>query len=463
MSALVAIIGRPNVGKSSLFNRMIRAGSREASATAITEKTPGVTRDRNYGKTEWEGKGFSVVDTGGFYAEGLPHEDQKIADQVREQALYAIEDADLLLHLLDGKEGLTPADAELASVLRKSGKKVLWVVNKIDAPAKESRALEFYRIGTEEILPVSAITGFGFEELMDRVVSLLPPERLAGETSLEEMLPKVAVVGRPNVGKSTFINALLGKRRLIVSPVPGTTRDAVDSVCTWYGKKYLFIDTAGIRKKVRSPARARRGLPGAAGADTPSIEGFSVLKALRSIERADVVLIVLDVTQGIVEQDQRIAGLAAEYGKSALFLLNKWDLVAQPELSYKMLTQELRNRIWFMDHVPLLTTSGLEKKRITKIFPLIDELIAERNKRVSTGELNRFLAKAVAPHPFPRYRGKELKFFYMTQVEVAPPAFTLVVNYPAAVKESHLRFIEKALREKYSFKGAPLRIYVKPR
>jgi GTP-binding protein len=260
-------------------------------------------------------------------------------------------------------------------------------------------------------------------------------------------MPKIAVVGKPNAGKSTLINSLLGKKRLIVSPVPGTTRDAIDSICTYYGKKYLFIDTAGIRKKAREY----------------SIEGFSVIRAVKSIERADVVLIVLDISQGITEQDQKIAGIVEEYGKSAIFLINKWDLVENPDAAYKTLSRELKNIMWFMDYVPFLTISGMEKKRITKIFPLIDEIISERKKRISTGALNKFLAKAIESNPFPRYKGKEVKLFYMTQVAVEPPAFTIFANYPAALKGQHLRYLEKALREEYSFKGTPIRIYAKPR
>jgi GTP-binding protein len=464
MSAIVAIVGRPNVGKSALFNRMIRAGS-GASSAAITEKTPGVTRDRNYGKTEWEGKGFSVIDTGGFYAEGLPHEHEEIADQVKEQALYAIEDADLLIHLLDGKEGLMPADEELVSILRKSGKNILWVVNKIDTMIKESKALEFYSIGADEIIPVSAMTGLGFDDFMDKVIENLPQGRLTEGMSRElEALPRIAVVGRPNVGKSTLINSLLGKRRLIVSPVPGTTRDAVDSVCAWHGEKYLFVDTAGMRKKVRGySSRAPRNLAAGSGSPQDSIESFSIVGAMKSIERADVVIMVLDATQDIGEQDQRIAGMVEEQGKAGIFLINKWDLVKDPDEAYKKITEELSRKMWFMEYAPHLTASGLEKKRIAKIFPMVNEVLAERKHRISTGILNRFLGKLLEKRPFPKYRGREVKFLYMTQFGVEPPSFSIFVNYPQAVNEQHLRYLEKMMREKYSFKGTPIRIYVKSR
>lgn len=452
MSAIVAIVGRPNVGKSTLFNKIIRTAGQSAKSTAITESIPGVTRDRNYGEAEWEGQRFVVIDTGGFYAEGIPHEDKEIARQVREQAIFAVEEADLIIHLLDSKEGLNPSDAELANILRQSGKKILWVANKVDTPAKETSALEFYSIGAEEVIPLSAISGLGFDEFMDKVASLIsrPGAEKAPEKTLlsrEKEIPRIAVVGRPNVGKSTLINALLSKKRLVVSPIPGTTRDAVDSIASYYNKPYLIIDTAGIRKRGK----------------IHSIERFSVVRAMRSIERADVVIIVLDASEGIVDQDQRVAGLVEEHGKGAIVLLNKWDLVENPDEAYKKMTTELRNKIWFMDYVPFITTSGLEKKRITKIYPLIDEIIQERKKRIPTAELNKFLAKILAAKPIPTYRGKALKFYYITQVDIEPPTFTIFVNYPGGVKPHHLRYIERALREEYTFKGTPVRIYAKPR
>lgn len=445
MKPIVAIVGRANVGKSTLFNRMIRTVRRRAIPTAITEDIPGVTRDRNYAEASWENKCFIVVDTGGFYAEEIGGDTGEIINQMREQALYAIEEADIIIHLLDAKVGLTPADMELSNILRRSGKKILWAVNKVDSPSKEIGLYEFYKIGAEKIFPLSAVTGYGFDEFMDGLSAMIPE---ATETPLTyEDIPKIAVVGRPNVGKSTLINSLLGKKRLIVSPVPGTTRDSIDTICTYYGKKYLFIDTAGIRKKSR----------------IASIERFSVARAIRSIERSDIAILVLDATQGIVDQDQKIAGLIEEYGKGAIFLLNKWDLITEPEKEYKRLLKELRNKIWLMEYIPFITTSGLEKKRITKIFPLIDEIMSERKKRIPTADLNKFLSSSISGQTFPLYKGKKLKFLHMTQVGINPPQFTVFVNHPADIKKHHLRFLEKRLREQFIFKGTPIRIFIKAR
>ncbi|HTZ17417.1 MAG TPA: ribosome biogenesis GTPase Der [Dissulfurispiraceae bacterium] len=445
MSAIVAIIGRPNVGKSSLFNRMIRKPKGRRPA-AITEETPGVTRDRNYGSVEWEGRHFTAIDTGGFYPEGLPHEAKEIAGQVREQALFAIEESDLIIHLLDGKEGLIPSDREMADFLRASGKKVIWAVNKIDVPSREGNIIDFYGIGADDIYPVSASSGLGFEELMDRIVSELPPSDEILDTELQ-MLPKVAVIGKPNVGKSTLVNALLGKKRLIVSPVPGTTRDSIDSICTYYGENFLFIDTAGIRKKPRQY----------------SVEGLSVMRTIRSIERADVVVILIDASQGIGDQEQKIAGMAEELGKGVILFFNKWDLVENSEIVYKGLSDEIRRKLWFMEYVPWLTASGLRKTRITNIFPLIKEIISERRKKIKTHELNELLIKTLQRKPFPLYKGKELKFYYITQTGIDPPTFRIFVNFPAGVKAQQIGYIEKALRVRYSFKGTPIRLFVKAR
>jgi GTP-binding protein len=430
---LVVIVGRPNVGKSTLFNRM--TGTR----AAIVEDVPGVTRDRNYLDAEWEGKSFIVVDTGGFYPD--PVDD--IFAQAREQALFAVDEGDIIIHLLDGKEGLIPADLELSRLLRASGKQVLWAVNKVDAPSREDRLYDFYGIGSEDLWPVSAATGHGYEEFMERLGALLPDYPVE---TIE--YPKVAVVGRPNVGKSTLVNALLGKQRMVVSAEAGTTRDAIDSPSTYHGKKYLLIDTAGLRKK---------------GKVGYSLERFSLVRAVRSIERCDVALVVLDAGDGITEQDLRIAGMVKEYGKGLIVLLNKWDTVDDPEVSYKKLVEDLRRKMWFCRYAPVITVSGLEKKRITKVYPVIDGIMKERQKRVPTGELNRFFREIVAGINLPLHKGREVKLYYMTQVKTGPPSFVVFANYSDAVKESHARFIERGLRDFFSFEGTPIRIFVRAR
>lgn len=430
---LVVIVGRANVGKSTLFNRIV------GSQTAIVESLPGVTRDRNYRDAEWEGKSFIVVDTGGFY----PDATEDMFQQVREQAMFAIDEADLIIHLLDGKDGLHPNDTEIARLLRESGKKVVWAVNKVDAPTREDRLYDFYRLGVDNILPVSAQTGYEFSELMDRIASLLPGSK---QDDRDIDYPKIAVVGRPNVGKSTLVNTLLGKTRMIVSPVAGTTRDSIDSVCSYYGRKYLIIDTAGIRKK---------------GKLGYSIERFSMVRAVRSIERCDVAIIVLNSPDGIVEQDKRIAGIVETYGKSAVFLFNKWDLVKEPETAFKRYMTEFQNKFWFFKHAPVLTVSGLERKRVTKVFPLIDDVIHERKKRINTAELNDFLQRTISKAQPPMHRGRAIKINYMTQIKTEPPEFVIFANKPEGIKEPYMRYMERSLREKFSFIGTPIRIYAK--
>ncbi len=426
---IVVIVGRPNVGKSTLFNRIV------GHSVAIVEDMPGVTRDLNYRDAQWEGKEFVAVDTGGFY----PRHDDNIFTQIKEQAIYAIDEADAIVHIFDGKDGLNPFDSDLAELLRSSGKPVLWVVNKVDSELREDRAYDFYSLGLDEVMTVSATTGYNFDEFMDKLVALLP------DSEPEETdYPKVAIVGRPNVGKSTMVNSLLGKKRLLVSPVPGTTRDAIDTVCTYYGRKYLLIDTAGIRRK------GRRGY---------SIERFSMVRTLRAIERADVALVLIDASVGIVTEDQKIAGLVHDYGKSALFVFNKWDLVKDPDIRYEKLTGKLAREMWFLPDSSVLTTSGLEKKRITKLYSHIDDLMVERRKRIPTAELNKFLSFI----SIPPYKGKTVKLFYITQYRTEPPGFAIFTNRPDGVRDNHVRNIVARLREKFGFKGTPVRIRIRGR
>jgi len=430
---IIAIIGRPNVGKSTLFNRIVGSFRRKEEG-AIVEAAEGVTRDRNYADAEREGKSFIIVDTGGFY----PESKEEIFGEIKEQALFAAGEADLIIHLLDGKDGLTPVDESIAGLLRASGRKVVWAVNKIDAPTRESLFYDFYRLGAEELYFFSAATGYMFEEFMDELLRSLP--EAPPEPRIE--LPKIAVVGRPNVGKSTLINQLLGKKRLVVSPVAGTTRDSIDAICTYYGRKYLFIDTAGIKRKARAYA----------------LERFSMVRALRSIERCDAALIVLDAWEGVVTEDQKIAGLVMEHGKGAVFLLNKWDLVEDPANALKRLEGEIKRKFWFFNHAPILTTSGLQKKRITKVFDLLDSVLAERKKTVPEAELRGFLEEVLAEIHLPRHQGKKIYIAGMKQIGKEPPVFALYVTDPAGLKDAYLKYFEKRLRERYSFAGTPIRI-----
>lgn len=448
----LAIVGRPNVGKSTLFNRMTATLRRDQLASAITDETPGVTRDRKYGTAAWEEKRFFVIDTGGIFGEAPSGRHAgdfaEITEQVKRQTLIALEEADLVVFLLDGRDGLTAPDREIAQLLRETGKPVICAANKIDTPAKEALTFDFYSLGLGDVIPVSAISGLGFDDLMDRVAELLPGDDGQDETpEPSERIPKISVVGRPNAGKSTLINALLSKQRLIVSATPGTTRDAIDSLCRYYGRRYLFIDTAGIRRRSRESA----------------VESFSVLRALKSIERSDVVIVLIDARQGIVDQDKRIAGIVEELGKGALFLLNKWDLVEKPDIAYKRLMDEMKREFWFMDYVPIVTVSALTRRRITGIFPLIDGIIQERSRRIPDDELRSFFLNALAATRFPPGKGPGLKILSIRQTAVEPPSFVLFVNKPHLVTPQQIRFTEKVLRSRYPFTGTPVRISVKSR
>jgi len=429
---IIAIVGRPNVGKSTLFNRMAR------KKLAVIEDTPGITRDRLYGEAMWNDRSFLVVDTGGFQYE--PDED--IIRQVNKQVLLAVQEADIIILLLDAESGLLPHDMELIEMLRKYGKKVYYAVNKIDGPRKEKMLYDFYSLGVD-LFPLSALNGNGYEELMDRIASFLPEGR-----DTEIRYPRIAIVGRPNVGKSTLVNSLLGKERMIVSPMPGTTRDAVDSVCSYYRKEYTIIDTAGIRRK---------------GSMAKTAERYSFLRTLRNIENSDVVLLMLDASEGIVELDQKIAGLVFNAKKGAVILLNKWDIVDKNILSVKEVEDQVYQKLWFMRYAPILTISAQSKQRMTKLFPLVDEIISEASKRIETHALNQFLNNTLSIKGLPLYKDKKVKIYYITQIKTSPPGFVIFTNYKAGIKEQYLRFLEARMRQRFSFKGTPLEFYVRQR
>ncbi len=428
---IIAIVGRPNVGKSTLFNRIV--GKRHA----VIEDFPGITRDRLYGEAQWEDKSFLVVDTGGFRHE--PEED--IIREVKKQVLLAVEEADIIILLMDAESGILPLDIELIDTLRKYGKRIFYAVNKIDGPKKENALYDFYRLGVE-LFPLSALNGYGYETLMDNVSSLLPT---TGKDE-ESEYPKIAIVGRPNVGKSTLVNSLLSKERMIVSPIPGTTRDAVNSICSYYKKRYIIIDTAGIRRK---------------GKMAKTVERYSFMRTLRNIEDCDVALIILDASEGVVELDQKIAGFVHAAKKGSIILLNKWDLVDKSSLSLDEVRKQVYQKLWFMRYAPIITTSAISKKRVTKIFPLVDRTMQESSKRISTHELNVFLRDTLSMQEPSLYRGKKIKIYYITQIKTNPPGFVIFADRKEGIREQYIKFLENQLRSRFVFEGVPVEFYVR--
>jgi len=437
---VVAIVGRPNVGKSALFNRILGRN------LAIVEDMPGVTRDRNYADAEWDGKLFHLVDTGGFE----PESEDPMFMKIRDQTTLAIEEADYIIFLMDGQEGLLPADLEVAQRLRAAGKPVIYAINKVDGPRHEGLLPDFYRLGVDTLIPLSALHSSGFSDLMDELAKILPDTPAVPETDegTTRVPPRIAIIGRPNVGKSSFVNALMGEDRMIVSAVSGTTRDAVDSLYRYYGREYVLVDTAGIRSR---------------GRISQGVEKYSVMRAMKGVDRCDVALVLLDAAEGVTEQDERIVGIAHEEGKGIIIILNKWDLVQDKEEAYKKFIDDVKQRLKFADYAPVLTLSALTRQRITKVFDEIDRIVAEREKRVPTAELNRVFERLTSRHEPPMYRSRRVKYFYVTQVAVKPPTFVVFVNYPEGVHFSYIRYIENNLRQAFGFHGSPIRIYPKRR
>ena len=433
---LVAIIGRPNVGKSTLFNKIL------GTKTAIVDDVPGVTRDRNYAEATYRGRRFRLVDTGGLD----PSASGGMLALIRRQAEIAIAEADILIFLLDGRSGLTPSDHEVMRLLRGVTKPVFVAVNKIDTPKAEPLIADFYRLGKDEVYPVSAEHGIGVAELLDAIYPLLPATEEAEERVHP---PRIAVVGRPNVGKSTLVNALLGEERIVVSETPGTTRDAIDSVVTYDGKRYLFTDTAGIRRR----GRIDRG-----------IEGYSVMRSLRAIGRSDLAILVLDGVEGVTEQDTKIAGAILKQGRACLLLVNKWDLRrgdAEARNDYEL---ELRRRLPFLTWAPVLYGSALKPESLRRLFPTIEQVHGMFTTRIPTGALNAWLQTILALHPLPVRKGKPSKVtksVFLTQVATNPPAFALFVGHPQNITPTYLRYLENQLRDAYGFAGTPLRLLVR--
>ena len=448
---IVALVGRPNVGKSTLFNRIV--GQRRA----IVEDLPGTTRDRLYGEAEWAGQFFTLVDTGGLEI----IESQKMRspqdrpaplatasvgfiEEIREQAQVAIDEADAIIMVVDARDGLTPADQDVAEVLRRADRPVLVAANKADNQTREQATYEFYSLGLGQVFAVSALHGTGVGDLLDEVVAALP---VAEEVEEPEAL-RIALVGRPNVGKSSLLNKLLGEDRAIVSAIPGTTRDAIDTYLTWEGQPVLLIDTAGIRRR---------------GHIEQGIEKYSVLRALKSIARADVVLLLLDAEDLVTAQDAHVAGYILEENRSIIVVVNKWDLVEKDTYTMDAYTQQIRADLKFLDYVPVLFISALTGQRVQKLLPLAFQVYQERMVRIPTGELNRLLEDATVRHPPPHKAGKRLKFLYATQASVDPPTFVFFVNDSRLVHFSYERFLENQIRNRYGYLGTPLKLVFRSR
>jgi GTP-binding protein len=436
MKPIVAIVGRPNVGKSTFFNRITR------TRDAIVDDLPGVTRDRNFGDVVWDDKAFTLVDTGGF-AEG---DADAFAPHIRHQVEQAIVDADAIVLMLDGKGGSSPFDADLIHTLRTVAKPVFYVVNKIDGEGQEKALSDFYGLGIDTLYPVSAEHGYGIADFMDELTAGFQD---AGAEQEHSDVIRIAVVGKPNAGKSSLINTILGEARLVVSDVAGTTRDAIDSAVARGAQTYVLVDTAGIRRKGKVSQR---------------LEKFSIIKALRSLERCDVALIVVDAEQGLSEQDVRVAGYAHDRGCGAIFLLNKWDLVDNRDgQALKRFTEKLRLDAKFLNFAPVITVSAKTGLRIQRVFPAVDGVYAQYAARITTGQLNKAMDKALTRTQPPLHKGKRLKFYYATQVSTRPPTFVSFVNFPDGVHFSYRRYLVNQIREAFALDKTPLRLLLRQR
>lgn len=432
---LVAIVGRPNVGKSTLFNRLI--GRR----VAIVEDTPGVTRDRIYQDAEWLNYSFTLIDTGGIE----PANEDIIAQQMRRQAELAIETADVIVFLVDGREGMTSADMDVAEILRRSNKPVVLAVNKVDTPKLEESMYEFYSLGLGDPFTVSAAQGLGLGDLLDEVVRDFPKD--LEEDNAERI--NIAVVGKPNVGKSSLVNALLGEERTIVSDIPGTTRDSIDTPFTRNGREYTIVDTAGIRRK-RS-------------VEDETIERYSVIRSLAAIRRANVVLIVCDASQGLSEQDVRIAGYAHEEGKASVLIVNKWDLIEKDTHTMNRFKKDLGTDLAFMSYVTMLFISAKNGQRVNKVLEAVDASFEQSRRRIPTGQLNDIVSEAVQMNEPPSDKGRTLKIYYATQASVQPPTFIVFVNDAELLHFSYERYLENYFRKSFGFEGTPIRLFFRNR
>ena len=433
---IVAVVGRPNVGKSTLFNAL--AGS----MISIVKDTPGITRDRIYADVTWLNYNFTLIDTGGIE----PESKDIILSQMREQAQIAIDTADVILFMVDVKQGLVDADAKVADMLRRSHKPVLLVVNKVDNFQKMmADVYEFYNLGIGDPHAISAANQMGIGDLLDEVIALFPE---GNEEEEEDDRPKVAIVGKPNVGKSSIINKLVGENRLIVSDIAGTTRDAVDTPVTYNGREYVFIDTAGLRRKNKIKEE---------------LEKYMIVRTVSAVERADVVVLVIDAVEGVTEQDAKIAGIAHERGKGMIIAVNKWDAIEKNDKTIYRFTEKVRNTLSFMPYAELIFISARTGQRLNKLYETIDMVIENHSLRVATGVLNEIMTEAVALQQPPSDKGKRLRLYYITQVSVKPPTFVIFVNDKELMHFSYTRYIENKIREAFGFKGTPLHFIIRER
>lgn len=434
MSGIIAIVGRPNVGKSTLFNRLIKR--REA----IVDSVAGVTRDRNYGKSEWNGREFSVIDTGGY----VHGSDDIFEGEIRKQVNLAIDEADVILFIVDVEEGITPMDDEVAKLLRKETKPVILVINKVDNAMRENDALEFYNLGLGDYHTISSSSGSGTGDLLDAIIQALPP--LPEHRVEEEELPRFAVVGRPNAGKSSFINALIGEERYIVTDIAGTTRDAIDTRFNQFGFDFNLVDTAGIRRK----AKVKEDL-----------EFYSVMRSVRAIEHADVIILMVDASRGFEGQDQSIFWLAEKNRKGVVILVNKWDLIEKETNTAKQFEQKIREEIQPFTDVPILFISTINKQRLLRALEVTVEVNQNRKMRIPTSKFNEYMLEVINHNPPPALKGKYVKIKYCMQLPTNTPQFVFFANLPQYVKEPYKRFLENKIREKWNFSGVPIDIYIR--
>jgi GTP-binding protein len=442
---LVALVGRPNVGKSTMFNRIV--GRR----LAVVSDVAGTTRDRLYAEGDWNGYAFMLVDTGGielesgWHTDPLSEDSEKFLPAIRQQAAIAIQDAEVVVMVVDGRVGVTAADREVAEILRRSKKPVIVAANKLESHKLHDLAYEFYDLALGEVVACASLHGVGMGNLLDLITEALPEVE---EDDEEDETIRIAVLGRPNAGKSTLVNKILGEERVIVSPLAGTTRDAIDSQLTWYGQEYTLIDTAGIRRR---------------GRIDPGVEKYSVLRALKALSRADVALLLVDISEGITAQDTHIAGMISEANAGVILLINKWDTVEKDSYTMVDMEKEIRAAFDFIPYAPILFISALTGQRVNKILPLVKMVNEARYQRVPTGALNKFLRDAVFNHPPPGKAGNKVKFLYVTQPATAPPLFVFFCNKPEWVHFSYQRYLENQLRDAFAFPGTPVRLVFRAR